>query len=178
MPIVQVIIDRTTSMNIEGVYEFNRELGGTLIAPSGNLFPVFPIAGEWFWRSDLTKLYRRNNDNINWEEVSGIGITENEHEILRQLIHFVDEGPATGFNSGAYKEILPIDNPFPTSMIWYTSISKINKIVEQVFYYNTNKTIRSVVWKMYDINNNIISIIKDDMTYNGIFEISRVRTIS
>jgi len=50
-------------------------------------------------------------------DVSGLGyITASDHEILRQLIHFIDSGgPADGFASGAYKEILPTGNPFPTS---------------------------------------------------------------
>lgn len=62
-----VIIDRTTSMVIEGVYEFDRVDGGTLVAPSGPSFPDPAVAGEFFWRSDLSKLYRRNDANDAWE---------------------------------------------------------------------------------------------------------------
>ena len=65
--IVQVIIDRTTSMVIEGTYEFDRADGGTLVAPSGAAFPSSPTAGEWFWRTDEAKLYRRNSDNSGWD---------------------------------------------------------------------------------------------------------------
>jgi hypothetical protein len=66
MSVVQVIIDRTTSMVIEGVYEFDRGEGGTLIAPAGTSFPVSPEPGEWFWRSDQDNLYRRNDANTAW----------------------------------------------------------------------------------------------------------------
>lgn len=70
MGIVQVIIDRTTSMIIEGTYEFDRVDGGTLVAPSGSAFPSTPTAGEWYWRSDTNVLYRRNDANSAWNPVS------------------------------------------------------------------------------------------------------------
>ena len=66
MGLVQVIIDRTTSMNIEGTYAFMRPEGGTLIAPSGASFPSVPSAGEWYWRTDQSVLYRRDDNNLNW----------------------------------------------------------------------------------------------------------------
>lgn len=68
--VVQVIIDRTSSMIIEGQYVFDRDDGGTLIAPSGTAFPTSPVAGEWFWRSDESRLYRRNDANTTWEAAS------------------------------------------------------------------------------------------------------------
>jgi len=55
------------------------------------------------------------------------GLTESQHRTLRQLIHFIDEGPAGGFTSGAYKEVL--GGVFPTSIIWWESSSKAKKIV-------------------------------------------------
>ena len=70
MGIVQVIIDRTTSMVIEGSYYFDRADGGTLIAPSGASFPSPTTAGEWFWRTDTNTLYRRNDANTGWNAVS------------------------------------------------------------------------------------------------------------
>lgn len=75
MPIVQVIIDRTTSMVIEGVYQFDRSQGGTLVAPSATSFPVSPVPGEWLWRTDLQVLYRRNDANTAWETFSAVPST-------------------------------------------------------------------------------------------------------
>ena len=49
----------------------------------------------------------------------GGGITPEQHQTLRQLIHFIDEGPGDGFATGAYKVILPTANPFPTNITWY-----------------------------------------------------------
>lgn len=71
MGIVQVIIDRTTSMTIEGLYEFDRVEGGTLVAPSGASFPASPIAGEWFWLTTDNILYRRDDTNTIWVDVGG-----------------------------------------------------------------------------------------------------------
>lgn len=68
MTIIQVIIDKTTSMIIEGTYEFQRDQGGMLIVPSGSTFPTdpAPVAKELFWRTDESKLYRRSDANDSW----------------------------------------------------------------------------------------------------------------
>jgi len=70
MGIVQVIIDRTTSMIIEGTYQFDRADGGILVAPSASSFPVSPVAGEWLWRTDSGILYRRNDANTAWDPLT------------------------------------------------------------------------------------------------------------
>lgn len=69
MGIVQVIIDRSANETYEGVKEFDRASGGVLIPPQGSSFPASPVAGEWFWRTDENKLYRRNTANSAWESV-------------------------------------------------------------------------------------------------------------
>lgn len=109
---------------------------------------------------------------------NAVGISESQHEALRQLIHFINEGPANGFASGAYKEILPAFNPFPTSIIWYTNSSKTNKIIEKTITYNTNKTPDTITWKMYDPSNVLLATVTDTIAYIGIFETSRTRTIA
>jgi hypothetical protein len=110
--------------------------------------------------------------------LNATGISENQHTALRQLIHFISEGPATGFASGAYKEILPEAAPFPTSVIWYTSPTKTNKIVEKTIVYNLNKTPHTITWKMYDASNVLLATVIDTIAYNGIFEVNRTRTIA
>lgn len=107
------------------------------------------------------------------------GLTRNEHRTVRQLIHFISEGPAEGFSTGAYRETLPAGNPFPTSIIWWTSSSKIGKIVEKQIAYNSNKTPSVTIWKMYDIDGTtIVGTVTDTHTYSGIFETSRTRSIA
>lgn len=67
MGIVQVIIDDTASKTITGSYVFDRDNGGTFVGGAGSVFPSTPEAGEWFWRTDEAKLYRRNSTNTAWE---------------------------------------------------------------------------------------------------------------
>jgi len=107
------------------------------------------------------------------------GISANAHKSLRQLIHFIDNGPADGFASGAYREILPVEDPFPTSVIWWESVAKTEKIVEKTYTYNDNKTVSQVQWKMYDTDGTtVLTTVTDSITYSGIFEVSRTRSIS
>jgi hypothetical protein len=97
----------------------------------------------------------------------------------RQLIYLADGvgGPFEDFPSGTYREIT--GDLFPTSVVWYESNTKAKKIVETSISYNGNKTINTVVWKNYASDGTtIINTITDTMTYNGIFETSRTRTIA
>lgn len=98
---------------------------------------------------------------------------------LRALIHFIDDGPTDGFASGAYHETLPSADPFPTSFIWWTSSAKTHKIVELTLTLNTNKTPATEEWKMYDADGTTVLVtVTDAITYSGIFETSRTRTIA
>lgn len=111
------------------------------------------------------------------------GLTADAHKTLRQLIHFIDDGPADGFASGAYKETLPSGDPFPTSVIWWESSSKLKKIVEKTITRSgggaTNVTPTPIVWKMYDTDGSTVLLtVSDAITYSSVFETSRTRTIS
>jgi hypothetical protein len=109
----------------------------------------------------------------------GGGITTSEHETLRQLIHFIDEGPGDGFASGAYKEVLPSGNPFPTSIIWYLDSGKTKKLVEKLIIYDIHKFPFMITWNMYNTDGvTIVHTITDTITYNAAFESTRTRTIS
>lgn len=110
----------------------------------------------------------------------GSGITETQHKALRQLIHLADGGgPFEGFASGAYMELLPAADPFPTSAIWWESAAKLKKIVEQTVTYNPNKTIATEQWKAYDTDGStVLATVTDTIAYSGVFEISRTRTIA
>ena len=59
----------------------------------------------------------------------GGGLTEAQHKALRHLIHFIDDGPADGFASGAYKEVT--GTVFPTYIVWWESPAKLVRIVER-----------------------------------------------
>ena len=107
---------------------------------------------------------------------SGGGISEAQHETLRQLIHFIDNGPAGGFASLAYREIT--GTVFPTAIIWWTSAAKIAKIVEKLITYSGAFPI-TIQWKMYDTDGVtlLLPVITDAIVYSGAFETDRTRTI-
>lgn len=104
------------------------------------------------------------------------GLTVDAHKTLRQLIHFINEGPAEGFASGAYKEVT--GTVFPSAIVWYDSSgANRKKIVEKLLTW-TGVKVTMVVWKIYDESETLLATITDAITYNGIFEASRTRTIA
>lgn len=101
-----------------------------------------------------------------------------EHQALRQLIHFIDNGPTNGFASGAFRENLPSADPFVTSVTWWTTSGKTHKIVEKLITY-TGVLATQVQWKMYASDGStVLATITDAITYSGIFESDRTRTIA
>jgi len=105
------------------------------------------------------------------------GITAEQHKVLRQLIHFIDDGPAEGFLSGAYREITgPL--VFPTGVTWYESSDKLKKIVERTITW-TGPFITVDVWKVYNTDGStVIATVTDSISYIGAFEDERTRTIA
>lgn len=109
----------------------------------------------------------------------GGGITPTEHETLRQLIHFIDEGPGDGFASGAVKVVLPTGSPFPAYTVWYLDNTMTLKLVEKFITYNANHFPVTIHWNMYDYDGiTIVHTVIDTITYSGPFESTRVRSIS
>lgn len=106
----------------------------------------------------------------------GSGITADQHKVLRQLIHFIEDGPAEGFASGAYKETT--GTVFPTALVWYTDSGKTDKIVERLITWSgVNATADK--WKVYDTDGStVLWTISDTINYSGVFEINRTRTIT
>lgn len=106
------------------------------------------------------------------------GVTAEQHKSLRQLIHFIDEGPAEGFTSGAYREQLPSGDIFPTSITWYTDSGKTDKIVERLVTWS-GATVTQDKWKIYDTDGStVLWTVSDAISYSGIVETVRTRTIT
>lgn len=111
--------------------------------------------------------------------LNGTDLTQTQHKALRQLIHFISDGPADGFASGAYKEVSP-SGPFPTSIIWWESSAKEQKIVERTVTWSGARPIVDE-WKMYDEDGEtVVATVTDSISYDGSspFETSRSREIS
>lgn len=109
--------------------------------------------------------------------ISGGGLTAAQHRSLRQLIHFIDNGPAEGFVSGAYRET--VGGVFPTSVIWYDDNTKVKKLVEKLITWD-GAFPSTIVWKMYDTDgSSVLSETSDSYDYTtSIFEPKVTRTIT
>lgn len=188
-PSDRVYLVETSEGLADGYYIVNEVLTDTTfsvnesIADStgGTIYFMYPVGASniGFDPTGLSNVTSHNIQGAIRElSLNTVGMSESQHEALRQLIHFISEGPASGFASGAYKEILPAAEPFPTSVIWYTSAAKTNKIVEKLIVYNSNKTPNTITWKMYDPFDVLLATVIDTIAYNGIFEVNRTRTIA
>jgi hypothetical protein len=107
-------------------------------------------------------------------------ISETDHAALRQLIHLADGvgGPMEGYTSGAYRETLPTASIFPTTIIWWTDSSKTTKVVQKTITY-TGILPTMIRWSMYDLpGTTVIHEVTDNISYSGIFETSRTRTVT
>jgi hypothetical protein len=125
--------------------------------------------GDWLdWRSA----------RINPTSAPVDTLTEDQHKALRHLIHFIEEGPAENFDSAAYKETLPSASVFPTSVIWWESSSKLKKIVERtITWTGVNPTTDQ--WDVYDLDGSTVrATVSDAISYSGVFETTRTRTIT
>jgi len=101
------------------------------------------------------------------------------HPKVRQLIHFIEHGPSEGFATGAYFEVLPTGDPFPTSEIWYESAAKAKKIVELATVWYPNKTINTETWTVYDTDGiTPLGSVTDTYAYSGVFVSSITRAIT
>jgi hypothetical protein len=109
---------------------------------------------------------------------SGAGLSEAAHKALRQLIHFIDDGPAEGFATGAFKETT--GTVFPTFVAWYVagSTPPAGLIVSLTVTW-TGIVPTTEVWKMYDTDGSTVLVtVTDTISYSGIFETSRTRAIA
>lgn len=159
----------------------------TVAATGGNLFFIYP-SGAGKVGVDTTGCTHTDAhdvqeaiEDLDAAITDGYGITEEEHKTLRQLIHLADGvgGPLDGFTTGAYREILPSADPFPTSIIWWESSAKSKKIVEKTITRNPNKTPSTIEWKAYATDGiTVVATVSDAINYSGVFELDRTRTIS
>lgn len=107
---------------------------------------------------------------------AGAGLSAIQHEGLRQLIHFIDNGPAEGFSSGAYRETT--GTVFPTAIIWYDQVGVGKKKIVSKEIVWSGPFPATITWKMYDASEVLLATVTDTLTYSGPFETSRTRTIA
>ena len=109
--------------------------------------------------------------------ITGSGMSEEQHKVLRQLIHFLESGPGDGFGSTPYRETT-WSGVKQTAEVWYTDSGKTNKVVELVWTYSgvkiTGETTR--VYKSDGTSPGAEAVVT--VTYSGIMEINRSRAIT
>lgn len=195
-------IDAIDLLSVTGTLSIGASMGASDDIQLGSVASLVTVLGDGEVDGDLTvsgsldfttlsvQIYRNGNDlmfkdvsnptaKTLTELLSGSGaLTETAHRVLRQLIHFIDDGPAEGFTSGAYREI--VGGAFPTSVIWYTDSGKTDKIVEKTITWGTSpKVPTQIQWKVYDTDGStVLATVTDAITYSGAFETSRTRTIA
>lgn len=138
--------------------------------------PPITIDGSILW-------YKTPDNNLYYYNGSAWVILMDSvaHSAIRQLTHLADAGgPYEGFASGAYREMLPAASPFPTSIIWWESSAKTQKIVEkQISYVLGSAKPTPITYKVYDTDGvTILATVTDTITYSGVFELYRERTIT
>lgn len=109
------------------------------------------------------------------ELLTGVGgLTEESHKTLLQLIHFIDEGPAEGFVTGATKTVT--GTVFPTQELWRRADA--TKLIEKnITWTGVNPT--TIEWIMYATDGiAVLATVTDTITYSGVFETSRTRAIA
>jgi len=95
-----------------------------------------------------------------------------------------DGGPFERYLSGSYRETEYFSKIFPSSSIWYEDNSKTKKIVEKIWFYNSNKTVNTIVRNVYATDGStILTTATDTIVYGSgavppIAEVNRTRTIS
>jgi hypothetical protein len=104
----------------------------------------------------------------------GSGLTEEQHKTLLQLIHFIDEGPAEGFTTGATKTVT--GTVFPTQELWKRA-DTTNLVEKNITWTGPNPT--TIEWIMYDTDGiTVLATITDTISYSGVFETGRTRAIA
>lgn len=113
-----------------------------------------------------------------WKNVTSAssGITDTDHKTLRQLIHFINEGPGDGFYSNPFREI--VGGLFPSRVTWWSDSGKTIRLFQTEV---TRSGIYPVTqsYKMYASNGvTLLAVATDVIAYNGAFEVARSRSFA
>lgn len=127
---------------------------------------------------------RRNGNDLLAYDGAGLfnlrgsgGISAAQHKALRDLIHFLDDGPGDGFASGAVRDT-NYTGAFPTTETWWEDATRTQRIVQLDTTY-TGAFPTTETWRVYDTDGaTVLVTLVDAITYTGAFEASRTRTWS
>lgn len=111
-------------------------------------------------------------------QVAGGGITAAQHRSLRQLIHFVSDGPTTGFTAALTRE--QDGTLFPTEIRWKENgVLLLKKQIERSAGGATNLKPTPITWTLYDTDGTTqLEVATDTITYTGIYPTGITRVMS
>lgn len=139
---------------------------------------------------DESTLVARSGDDMTFKDVSNPtavtltelitgtgGLTEASHKVLRQLIHFLADGPGDNFSTAPHKETTWSGVKI-TDEVWYESVSKAKKLTELVTTWTGIKITQEEL-TVYDTDGTSWLVkATDAITYTGLKETGRTRTFS
>jgi hypothetical protein len=118
-----------------------------------------------------------SNDAVNAIETK-VGInfssTQNSIDYIVRLFLLV----STEHQSAGYREIEGF--PFPETVTWYTDNTKTIKLVEKEYVYSSSTIVpEQVILRLFNgtVANTTLRTITDTIFYDGVFEISRQRSV-
>lgn len=89
-----------------------------------------------------------------------------------------EPGPGNTLVDGAYREVTPSGSPFYTSYVWWTSVAKLQKILEQTVVRDVTGLPTQINTKYYSTLGVLELSVTDDITYVNLVESTRTRTIA
>ena len=158
--------DRFEGTRLEEESKFDRS--SAFLVGGAGAFRFDDATGAWIMVDDVGAFDPR----------TGGGLSEAQHRALLQLIHFISEGPAKGFSTGATKTVT--GGLFPTLIEWKRADATLllAKTITRTGT-GTNVSPTPIEWKLYDTDGTtVLETVTDVITYSGVIETSRVRTIA
>jgi hypothetical protein len=87
----------------------------------------------------------------------------------------LSDGPLV---NGAVRDILPPAALYPDQIIWYLNAARLIKLLELTFTRNVSNLITQAEWKIYNTNGVLVLTVTDVITYSGLYETTRTRTVT
>lgn len=95
---------------------------------------------------------------------------------VRKLLDFIG-APSTGYATGVHRTIT-MGVVAPSNITWWTDNTATVKIFEVNYTRNAQQCATTIEWKVYnDLGTVVLSTVTDTVTYSGIIETSRTRSI-
>jgi len=78
------------------------------------------------------------------------------------------DGPFENFASGAVLEQTPVNDPFPTLLVWYTDGTLTLRIVDEQIAYNADGTVDTDTYRVYAVDGvTVVQTFVDTYDYSG-----------